>query len=59
MGALLHYGERFRAFRKAWHRAIGSKAAIVHFHPLEELETRRFLTRVHTAPDKLVSHIRM
>ncbi|KAG2109012.1 cytochrome P450 [Suillus discolor] len=42
----LRYGERFRSFRKNFHRA------------LEEMETRRFLKRVLAKPDQLQAHIR-
>ncbi|KAG1815026.1 cytochrome P450 [Suillus subaureus] len=54
----LRYGERFRLFRKNFHRIIGSRAALVVYHPIEEMETRRFLKRVLAKPDRLQAHIR-
>ncbi|KAG2152857.1 cytochrome P450 [Suillus clintonianus] len=52
------YGERFRRYRKNFHRAIGSRAAMDSYNPIEEIETRRFLKRVFTKPDQLQDHIR-
>ncbi|KAG1889792.1 cytochrome P450 [Suillus fuscotomentosus] len=54
----LRYGERFRSFRKNFHRALGSRAALVVYHPIEEMETHRFLKRVLAKPDQLQAHIR-
>lgn len=54
----LRYGERFRLFRKNIHRILGSRAALVVYHPTEEMETRRFLKRVLAKPDQLQAHIR-
>ncbi|KAG1815024.1 cytochrome P450 [Suillus subaureus] len=54
----LRYGERFRLFRKNFHRIIGSRAALVVYHPIEEMETRRFLKRALAKPDNLQTHIR-
>ncbi|KAJ6510178.1 cytochrome P450 [Mycena vitilis] len=55
---LLPYGDRFRRFRRLFHNAIGSRAAINRFLPIEEVETRRFLRRVLAKPGDLSKHIR-
>lgn len=55
---LLPYGDRFRQYRKNLHHIIGSRAALKIYHPIEEIETRRFLKRVFTKPDQLREHIR-
>ncbi|KAG1840822.1 cytochrome P450 [Suillus subalutaceus] len=56
--AYLRYGERFRLFRKNCHRIFGSRSALVVYHPIEEMETRRFLKCVLAKPDRLQAHIR-
>ncbi|KAG1858341.1 cytochrome P450 [Suillus tomentosus] len=55
---LLPYGDRFRQYRKNLHHIIGSRAALKIYHPIEEIETRRFLKRVFLKPDQLREHIR-
>ena len=55
---LLPYGDRFRSYRKMCHRLIGSRASMRQFHPIEVVETRRFLRKVLTKPDDLAVHIR-
>ncbi|KAL1743914.1 cytochrome P450 [Schizophyllum fasciatum] len=55
---LLPYGDRFRRFRRLFHHSIGTRASVKHFHPAEEIETRRFLRRVLAQPDALAAHIR-
>ena len=55
---LLPYGQRFRNYRKMFHQAMGTYDAINKFRHVEEMETRRFLQRVHTKPEELESHIR-
>ncbi|RHZ47488.1 cytochrome P450 [Aspergillus thermomutatus] len=52
------YSDRFRAYRKAMHRTIGSKVSVMQFNPLQEVEVRRFLLRVLNNPDGLIQHIR-
>ncbi|KAG1756030.1 cytochrome P450 [Suillus lakei] len=52
------YGDRFRRYRKNFHRAIGSRAALDIYNPIEEIETRRFLKCVLTKPDQLQEHVR-
>ncbi|BCR92212.1 uncharacterized protein ACHE_80112A [Aspergillus chevalieri] len=56
--AMQTYSDRFRAYRKAMHRVLGSKTAIARFNPLQEVEIRRFLLRVLHRPEDLVQHIR-
>ncbi|KAG2064540.1 cytochrome P450 [Suillus decipiens] len=54
----LRYGERFRLFRKLCHRVFGNRATLLVYHPIEEMEARRFLRRVLAKPDRLQAHIR-
>ncbi|KAG1788381.1 cytochrome P450 [Suillus variegatus] len=56
--ALLPYGDRLRQYRKNLHHIIGSRVALKIYHPIEEIETRRFLKRVFAKPDQLREHIR-
>ena len=55
---LLPYGARFRRFRRMAHQLFGNNVTMKKFHPVEELETRRFLKRVLATPDDLEGHIR-
>ena len=55
---LLPYGDRFRRFRRLFHRAIGSPATLKQFIPLEELETHNFLRRIMAKPADVATHIR-
>jgi hypothetical protein len=55
---LTPYGERFRNYRKNFHRTIGSHKAMRNYLPVEELETRRFLRRVLAKPEDLSQHVR-
>lgn len=55
---LLQYGDRFRRYRRLFHKLIGSQAAMKAFLPIEELEARRFLRRVLMKPEDLAAHIR-
>ncbi|KAG1795476.1 cytochrome P450 [Suillus plorans] len=57
--AYLRYGERFRLFRKNCHRIFGSRAALVDYHPIEEIEAHRFLKRVLAKPDQLQAYVRL
>lgn len=52
------YSDRFRAYRKAMHRVLGSKTTVARFNPLQEVEIRRFLLRVLHHSEDLVQHIR-
>lgn len=56
--ALLPYGERFRNYRRSFHRTIGTRSSVAQFHSPQEFETRRFLSRVLVNPGELSSHIR-
>jgi len=55
---LVPYGDRFRWHRKNFHHFIGNGAALHPYHPIEEIETHRFLKRVLANPDQLPAHIR-
>ncbi|KIJ60079.1 hypothetical protein HYDPIDRAFT_139854 [Hydnomerulius pinastri MD-312] len=52
------YGERFRQYRKFFHRQLGSRNSLATFYPVEEDETRQFLCNVLQDPDDLAAHIR-
>ncbi len=54
----LKYGPRFRAGRRMAHQLFGNHATMKKFHPVEELETRRFLKRLLVKPMELNAHIR-
>ncbi|KAF9893353.1 hypothetical protein FE257_011785 [Aspergillus nanangensis] len=56
--AMQTYSDRFRAYRKAMHRVLGSKAVTSRFNPLQHVEIRRFLLRVLDNPQDLLQHIR-
>ncbi|PWY71805.1 putative cytochrome P450 [Aspergillus sclerotioniger CBS 115572] len=56
--ALQPYNGRFRAYRKALHQVLGTKALVSKFNPLQELEARRFLQRLLDDSENLVQHIR-
>lgn len=55
---LLPYGDRLREYRKHFARVIGSRAAMSTYHPIEEIETHRFLQRVLAKPAELAQHVR-
>lgn len=55
---LLPYSDRFRRFRRLFHSLIGTSSAVKRFYPSEEIEARRFLRRVLSAPDNLSGHVR-
>jgi hypothetical protein len=49
---------RFRAYRKAIHGALGTQRAVAQFDGLQDIEVRRFLLRVLEKPKDLFRHIR-
>jgi len=55
---LIPYGDRFRNYRKLFHKVIGSHSAMSNFHPIEEKETHRFLKRTLENPQALANHVR-
>ncbi|KAK1216462.1 hypothetical protein PQX77_020931 [Marasmius sp. AFHP31] len=55
---LVPYGERFRNYRRLAHQLFGNAALMKGFHPIEELETHRFLKRLLTRPDEFADHVR-
>lgn len=48
----------FRAHRKSFRQAIGTRSAVTGFQSLQTAEARRFLFRVLEDPEKLQDHIR-
>ncbi|KAJ3983979.1 cytochrome P450 [Lentinula detonsa] len=55
---LTPYGERFRNYRRLAHQLFGNAATMKSFHPVEELETHRFLKRLLSRPAEFSDHIR-
>jgi len=55
---LLPYGDHLRWHRKNFHHVMGSRTAMKVYHPMQEIETRRFLKRVLAKPDELMKHVR-
>ncbi|KAJ3563157.1 hypothetical protein NP233_g9122 [Leucocoprinus birnbaumii] len=55
---LLPYGDRFKSYRRNFHRSIGSHTSMSRFYPVEESETHKFLKRLLSTPDDLIKHIR-
>jgi len=48
----------FRQYRRAIAKVLGSKTAVLKFHPLQELESQRFLLRLLEDPKHLPEHLR-
>ncbi|KJA23927.1 hypothetical protein HYPSUDRAFT_39442 [Hypholoma sublateritium FD-334 SS-4] len=55
---LVPYGDRFRNYRKLFHKSIGSNAAISKFSLSGEMETHKLLKRILANPDELGTHVR-
>ncbi|OOF98995.1 hypothetical protein ASPCADRAFT_513115 [Aspergillus carbonarius ITEM 5010] len=55
---LLPYSNRFRAYRKAASRELGSANVVEKFNDIVDKEVHRFLLRVIESPSKLVDHLR-
>ncbi|PWY82348.1 flavonoid 3-hydroxylase [Aspergillus eucalypticola CBS 122712] len=55
---LLPYNNRFRAYRKATYRELGSANAAGKFDGIVDKEVTRFLLRVIKSPNNLVDHLR-
>ncbi|BCS04512.1 cytochrome P450 [Aspergillus luchuensis] len=55
---LLPYNNRFRAYRKATYRELGSVNAAGKFDGIVDKEVTRFLLRVIHSPNNLVNHLR-
>jgi hypothetical protein len=55
---LLRYGERFRNYRRLFHRSIGSHHSTSQFHHIEETESLKFLKRLLSTPQNLADHVR-
>lgn len=52
------YNERLRAYRRPIHALVGTKAGVLRYNELQEVEVHRFLLRVLNEPDNLLDHIR-
>ncbi|KAG2117032.1 cytochrome P450 [Suillus discolor] len=52
------YGDRFRMFRRHFHKVMGTCAAVDIYNVIKEVETHRFLKRVLAKPDQLQEHVR-
>lgn len=52
------YNERLRAYRRPIHALVGTKAGVLRYNELREVEVHRFLLRVLNEPDNLLDHIR-
>jgi len=48
----------FRQYRKALAKVLGSRNAVMKFHPLQELESQRFLLRLLKDPKHFPEHLR-
>lgn len=55
---LVPYGDRFRRYRKMFHKLIGNSTSMSQFYPTEEVETHRFLKHLLYTPQDLATHIR-
>jgi len=55
---LITYGDRFRRYRKLFHKLIGNSTSMSQFYPTEEVETHKFLKHLLYTPQDLVTHIR-
>ncbi|KAG7085519.1 hypothetical protein E1B28_003079 [Marasmius oreades] len=55
---LTPYGDRFRNYRRLAHQLFGNTNLMKAFHPIEELETHRFVKRLLTRPDDFAEHVR-
>ncbi|GAB1312809.1 O-methylsterigmatocystin oxidoreductase [Madurella fahalii] len=51
------YNKTFRQQRKLAGGVIGTKAAITRFHPVIDLEVRRFLVRTLNKPESVIDHL--
>ena len=56
--ALTQYGPRFKEFRKYMSKAMGTRASVEKFAPLQEQETAKFVARVLVDPASFVQQIR-
>lgn len=55
---LIHYGARFRTYRKHFSRYLGSPKPIQDLYPLVERESRKFLKHTLATPDDVLAHLR-
>ncbi|KAF8840878.1 cytochrome P450 [Paxillus ammoniavirescens] len=54
----VNYSGRFGRYRKLLHGTFGNRSSTAICNPIEEEETRRFLSNVLEQPDNLAAHIR-
>ena len=52
----LRYGERFRRHRRWMHDAIGSKASIQKYRPIQIREAHLLLRNLLESPDAFLEH---
>ncbi|KAF5367940.1 hypothetical protein D9758_004326 [Tetrapyrgos nigripes] len=55
--SLLPYSDRFKRYRRLAKQLFGSPKTMEAFHPVEQLETHRFLKSLLAQPDRFVQHI--
>lgn len=55
---LLHYGSRFREYRRLFSQLIGSRKMVASYAQHMEAETSRFLARLLRQPDQLAKQVR-
>lgn len=55
---LVPYGDRFRNYRRLAHQLFGNAQLMKGFHPIEELETHRFIKNLLARPDDFAEHVR-
>lgn len=53
------YNDNFRRGRRFLHQQLGTKRMAGQFNTIHEVEVRRFLLRVLTAPESLIEHLKM
>ncbi|KAH9917465.1 cytochrome P450 [Fomitopsis serialis] len=55
--ALLPYGPRWRETRRLFTPALGSRASVVAFEPIMNVQITRFLPRIMKSPDNIVDQV--
>ncbi|KAF7358162.1 O-methylsterigmatocystin oxidoreductase [Mycena venus] len=56
---LATYGKHFRTMRKLAHHHLGTKAAAVAYHEVQETEVKYLISRLHRDPEGLVKNLRI
>ncbi|TFY63043.1 hypothetical protein EVJ58_g3473 [Rhodofomes roseus] len=57
MTALLPFGPRWRETRQLFAPALGSRASVVAFEPIMNVQITRFLPRIMQSPNKIVDQV--